>query len=75
MCGVVYEIFGCMYVCVQCVCLVPLEVRKKKALAPLELGLQMNSCEQACGCWEVNLGPLQKYKVFFIAKQSLHLSF
>ena len=30
-------------------------------------------CKSLCTCWKLNLGPLQKQQVFFIAELSLFL--
>jgi hypothetical protein len=31
-------------------------------------------CEQPCGCWELNPGPLEKHPVLLITEPSLHPS-
>ncbi|ERE88245.1 hypothetical protein H671_1g3204 [Cricetulus griseus] len=36
---------------------------QKRASDPLDLELQTDSCELTCGCWELNLGLLEKQKV------------
>lgn len=48
-------------------CLVP--TGQKRALDPL--GLELQSCELPCGCWEENLGHLQKQFVLLNTKPSL----
>lgn len=37
--------------------------RQKRALNPLQMELQV-ICEPSCGCWEENLGPLDKPQLF-----------
>ena len=32
-----------------------------------------NSCELSCGCWELNLGPLEEQSVLLTAESSLQL--
>lgn len=54
----VYMCFTGMYVLVPCVC--SALGSQKRALYPLELELQRVVSGPPCGCWEPNLGPLEK---------------
>ena len=64
--------FASMYVCIQCVlygwvfCLHAMYVRHVRTVTvEARKGHQISlkivtSCELSCGCWELNLGPLQE---------------
>jgi hypothetical protein len=43
---------------------------QKGALDPLGTGVP-DSCEQSCGCWELNLGPWEEQPVLSPAEPSL----
>lgn len=55
----------CLRVCVPRICPVP-----EEGLDSPELELT-EGCEQPCGGWEFNLGPLQKQQVLISAQPSL----
>jgi hypothetical protein len=50
----VYECFACMYVYAPLACLVP---RGGRQISGTEV---ICICEMLCGCWELNLGFLEK---------------
>lgn len=50
-------VFDGMYVCVSCICLVPVGVRK--GVIFLGTGV-MKNCKLPCGAWESNPGPLNQ---------------
>lgn len=59
-----YESFACMYICVSCACLVPMEVR-------IGCHIPWNwNCGWLCGCWELKLRPLQEQHVFLTSETS-----
>ncbi|XP_049984777.1 GTPase Era, mitochondrial isoform X2 [Alexandromys fortis] len=58
----VYGCFAFINVCVVLVCLVPTEARKPQDVRSSETAVT-NSCEPACGCWELNPGPLVEQSV------------
>lgn len=47
------ECFAYMFACVLCACLVPTEVRRGPGSPAAGA---VDSCEQLCGCWELNRG-------------------
>lgn len=53
---------------VHCVCLVPEEVN---SLELLELELQMAMTRPPCGCWELNVGPLEEQPVLSAVEPAL----
>ena len=57
--------FVCLCVCELFVCLVPVE-----AIRSLGTGVT-DSCEQPCGCWELNLGPLEEQEMLLTTEPSL----
>lgn len=61
------ECFACTYICTQLVCLVLPEV------SPGSPGIGVrDGCEPLCGCWVLNLGPLQEQQVLVTIESSLH---
>ena len=65
----VYECFAYMYVCVPCVYMIPPR-RPEKDIKYPGTGVTDN-CEPPCGCWELNLGPLQEQQVLLTSEWSL----
>ena len=64
----VYECFACRYVCVPRACLVPAEVKKRVSDS---LKLNYDGDKPPCGCWKLNLDPLQEQQVFFTTELCL----
>ena len=56
-----------MCVCVLCACL----LRPEEAIVSSGTGIIV-ACELSCGCWELNLGPLQKWQVLLTVEPSVH---
>lgn len=48
--------FDCMYVCVLCACLLPMEAREGISASESRV---MGCCKLLCGSWELNLGPVK----------------
>jgi hypothetical protein len=46
-------------------------LRRWIAWEPLELELQMSVTHPPCGCWELNLGPLEEQPVLLTDETSL----
>ena len=42
-----------------------------QTLQKMESDLVMDGCEPPCGCWELNLGPLEEQSVLLTAEPSL----
>jgi hypothetical protein len=61
----VYWCFSYIYVCVQCL---------QRAMDPLELEL-IGGCDQICGCWELNLDPLEEQPVLLTTEPPLETPF
>jgi hypothetical protein len=51
------------FIWVDCICL---QTHQKKAPDPITDG-----CEPPCGCWELNLGPLEEQSVLLTAESSI----
>lgn len=66
-----------MYECVACmgVSTAGASGGQKWVLDPLKLKLHTCSCEQSCGYWELNSGPLQEQQVFLTTNPSLQSLF
>jgi hypothetical protein len=59
--------------CILCVCLLPVEVRREYARAPvtrIEIG-----CKPPSGCWDLNPGPLQEQQILLVVESSFLLFF
>lgn len=64
-----YRCFGYLYVCAIHVWLVHAEAGKEGVRS---LGTEITgSCELLCGCWKLNLGPLEEQPVILTDKLSL----
>jgi hypothetical protein len=63
--------FACMYVCVPCVCLVPVKVARRDVRSP-GAGVS-GSCEPSRGCWEPRCDPLQEQPMLLVTEPSLQL--
>lgn len=53
----VYGCFVYMYACAPCECLVSEEAREGVRCPKTRV---TDGCELLCGCWKLNLGPLEK---------------
>lgn len=60
----VYECFGCTYICVPTVCVPGAHGGQKEVFYHLELELT-DSFELSCGCWELDSSPLEEHPVHF----------
>jgi hypothetical protein len=69
----VYErVFACLCVHATCVCLVP--GRLEEGIGFSRTGVPVG-CELPCGCWKLNLYPLQEKQAFVTTQSSLqHLT-
>ena len=57
-----------MYVCIQCMCLMPKESRTGYRFPGTGV---TDDSELPCGCWELNLGPLEEQPVRLATEPSL----
>lgn len=63
----IYGCFNCTFVCVPHACQVPTEVRREGYSS---WNRRTKGCDQPCGCWQSNQGPLEDQPVFLTAKPS-----
>lgn len=61
------ECFACTYICAQLVYLVLSEVNTGSPGVVVR-----DDCEPLCGCWVLNLGPLQEQQVLVTTESYLH---
>lgn len=60
---------GAVYVCMCTICVPGVQGGQKRALYPL--GLELQTTEPPCRCWEPNQSSLQEQSVFLTAELSL----
>jgi hypothetical protein len=67
----IFHHYFCFILCmwVFCPCITCVSERQKKVLDPLKLELHV--CELPCGCWELNLDPLEEQPVFLTTEPTL----
>lgn len=55
------NVFTCVNLCVLCACMSPRRP-EEEGIGFLGAGVR-GSCKWLCGCWELNLGPMQKQEI------------